>query len=171
MNYQYVKDSDVSDELDRQLRALLSCCFVQGNDAQIFSRQRYYNEVPRHRYMLWDEDELAAHIAVHEKEVLIDGVSTPICGIAEVCVHPDYRKQGLVKQLLEQIHIDRSKHCDAFSLLFGEEEIYGSSGYQCVSNLKALQHSKEWNISGHAMVYPLNREWPAEDLLLVGIPF
>ena len=157
MKFQYVTDSNVSEALDLKLRILLSICFVQSQDAEIFSKQRYYNEMPQHRYMLWERDELVAHIAVHEKEVLINGKPSAICGIAEVCVHPAHRNQGLVKHLLEKVQLDRINQGDVFSVLFGDEEVYGSSGYRCVDNLKALSPSQEWLITGHTMVLSLNK--------------
>ena len=171
MRFQYIKDMDVSKELDLKLRVLLSTCFVKGQDAEIFNKQRYYNEMPQHRYMFWFNDELVAHVAVHEKEILMSGKLTPICGIAEVCVHPKHRNQGLVKNLLEKVHLDRRKQGDAFSVLFGDEEVYGSSGYKCVDNLKALNLSKHWTVTGHTLVFPLNQIWPISEVKLVGIPF
>ena len=171
MDFQYIKEADVSEELDQKLRNLLSYCFVNGNDAEVFRRQRYYNEKPQHRYMLWNENDLIAHVAVHEKQVLIDDVFYPICGIAEVCVHPNYRKKGAIKTILKRVHQARIEHGDAFSILFGDEEIYSSSGYRCVNNLKALNLSKEWAVTGHTMIHYLNRNWPDSEVKLVGIPF
>ncbi|MGX9415843.1 GNAT family N-acetyltransferase [Vibrio sp. WJH972] len=171
MIYQHINDSDVSETLDQQLRELLSLCFVSGNDEEIFKKQRYYNDMPQHRYMLWQGDELAAHIAVHEKQVIIDEQPSAICGIAEVCVHPKYRKLGLVKRLLKEVHLDRTQRGDAFSILFGDEEVYGSSGYQCIHNLKALNPNQEWTVTGHTMVLSLNKQWPSIEVKLVGIPF
>lgn len=171
MNIQYIKDTDVSEELDQKLRNLLSTCFIKGQDSKVFRRQRYYNEMPQHRYMLWDHDDLIAHVAVHDKEVLMEKKSYPISGIAEVCVHPNYRKKGVVKTILEKVHQDRMEYGDAFSILFGDEEVYFSSGYRCVNNLKALNPSKEWNVTGHTMAHSLNTKWPDGEVKLVGIPF
>ena len=171
MKFQYIKDSDVSDSLDLKLRHLLSHCFVQNNDSEIFSQQRYYNDMPQHRYILWAGDQLAAHIAVHDKQVQINEIAVPICGIAEVCVTAEYRKQGLVKNLLDKIHLDRLAQGDAFSVLFGDVEVYGSSGYKSVNNLKALNTDCVWTVTGHTMVRPLNQHWPVSEVKLVGIPF
>ncbi|MGF1727642.1 GNAT family N-acetyltransferase [Photobacterium nomapromontoriensis] len=171
MHFQYIKDTDVSEALDRQIRRLLSTCFVKGDDAEIFSRQRYYNEMPQHRYMLWENNDLVAHIAVHDKQVFVNGSSQPICGIAEVCVHPEHRGKGAVKQLLGKIHHARIANGDAFSILFGDEEVYASSGYHCINNLKALNLSKEWLVTGHTMVHSLNKKWPDTEVKLVGVPF
>ena len=104
-------------------------------------------------------------------EVLINGKPSAICGIAEVCVHPAHRNQGLVKHLLEKVQLDRINQGDVFSVLFGDEEVYGSSGYRCVDNLKALSPSQEWLITGHTMVLSLNKKWPTSEVNLVGIPF
>ena len=171
MNIQYIKDSDVTPVLDKNIRTLLSRCFVKNQDAEIFSRQRFYNEMPAHRYLLWDKEQLIAHIAVHDKSLLVDGVEHAISGIAEVCVEANYRKQGLVKTLLTHIHQDRMLYGDAYSVLFGDSEVYASSGYDLVSNLKALNRSKTWCVTRHTMVHCLNKSWPSDCVKLIGIPF
>lgn len=172
MRYQSIKDSDVSSELDSKLRALLSHCFTNGNDAEIFRNRRYYNEQPQHRYMLWNDVDLVAHAAVHDKEVLVGGGNPmPICGVAEVCVHPDYRKRGLVRTLLHQVHSDRMSRGDAFSVLFGHTKVYESSGYKCVNNMKIKTTENKWDPISHVMVLSLNNEWPSHEVKLRGIPF
>mgnify|MGYP003625087740 CR=1 FL=1 len=171
MNIQYIKDSDVTAVLDKKIRTLLSGCFVKNQDAEIFSRQRFYNEMPAHRYILWDKEHLIAHIAVHDKNVLVDGIEYAISGIAEVCVEANYRKQGLVKTLLTHVHQDRMQYGDAYSILFGDTEIYASSGYRVVNNLKALNRNKAWSVTGHTMIHALNKSWPSDCVKLIGIPF
>ncbi|MGR5459731.1 MULTISPECIES: GNAT family N-acetyltransferase [Vibrio] len=99
MRFEYLLDDEVTQELDAKLRALLSTCFAKEQN-KIFPIQHYFNELPRHHYLLWDGNRLAAHIAVHEKQVMIDDQSFPICGIAEVCVDSGSCGQGLVKILL-----------------------------------------------------------------------
>ncbi|MGF1694437.1 GNAT family N-acetyltransferase [Vibrio lamellibrachiae] len=171
MIYQYIEDHKVTEELDQKLRSLLSASFVNGQDSEVFSRQRFYNEPPQHRYMIWNEEELVAHVAVHDKQVLINDEAHSICGIAEVCVHSDYRKQGLVKRLLDNIHQDRTERGDAFSVLFGDVEVYGSSGYECKSNITVFNPEKEWVAAGKVMAYALNQSWPEGEVKLIGIPF
>lgn len=171
MNIQYLRDADVTDALDQKIRDLLSSCFVQNQDAEIFKRQRCYYEMPAHRYLLWQEDNLIGHIAVHDKSILVDGVEHSIGGIAEVCIAPQFRKQGFVKAILNKIHQDRISYGDAYAVLFGDTEVYASSGYHLVNNLKALNHSKEWSVTSHAMVHALTKSWPTTSVKLIGIPF
>jgi GNAT superfamily N-acetyltransferase len=62
--------------------------------------------MPQHRWYITGDHEhhVIAHLAVHEKIITAAGKAIPIAGVAEVCVHPDYRKQGLAKALLEEAH-------------------------------------------------------------------
>ncbi|PMK04243.1 GNAT family N-acetyltransferase [Vibrio sp. 10N.261.55.A7] len=171
MDFEYIKDQDVSSDLDQKLRQLLSASFLNGNDPETFSRQRYYNECPQHRYLLWDNGNIAAHIAVHDKRIHIDDVEHTISGIAEVCVNREYRKQGLVKQLLERVLQDSKARGDAFSILFGEAKIYGSSGYVTMTNLQMLTPEEQWVSVDKVMVCELHQPWPKSNVQLVGKAF
>jgi predicted acetyltransferase len=170
MRFEYLLDDEVTQELDAKLRALLSTCFTKEQD-KIFQTQRYFNEMPRHRYLLWDGDRLAAHVAVHEKHVMIDDQSFPICGIAEVCVDPGSRGLGLVKILLEAVHKDALERGDAFSVLFGLTSVYQSSGYQPINNLKMEVTANHWVSTDETMVCSLKIIWPQQTVHLVGYPF
>ncbi|WP_117233126.1 GNAT family N-acetyltransferase [Vibrio maerlii] len=167
----YLEDHQVDESLDSELRGLLSTCFVNGDAAEVFRCQRFFKDKPQHRYMRWHQGQLIAHVAVHEKQVLIDGVSKPICGIAEVCVAEDYRGKGLVKELLAEIHQQRAEAGDEFSVLFGDTEVYSSSGYQGVGNMSCSFDGESWVKVDHVMVKSLNQEWPNQPVKLIGIPF
>ncbi|WP_045496533.1 GNAT family N-acetyltransferase [Vibrio hyugaensis] len=170
MRFEYLLDDDVTQELDAKLRRLLSICFTKEQD-QLFQTQRYFKEIPRHRYLIWDGERLAAHIAVHEKQVMIDDQFFPISGIAEVCVQPEYRGKGLVKILLKAIHQDALERGDAFSVLFGRTHIYKSSGYLPTDNLKMEVKPSKWISTEDTMVLSLNIIWPQQVVHLVGYPF
>ncbi len=170
MRFEYLLDDEVTQELDAKLRALLSTCFTKEQD-KIFQTQRYFNEIPRHRYLIWDGDKLAAHVAVHEKQVMIDDQSFPISGIAEVCVDPGSRGLGLVKILLEAVHQDALERGDAFSVLFGRTPVYRSSGYTPINNLKIKAAPNHWVSTDDTMVCSLKIIWPQQTVHLVGYPF
>ncbi|UGA55966.1 GNAT family N-acetyltransferase [Vibrio sp. VB16] len=168
MNIQYIADKDVTPVIDAQLRYILSTCFAE--DAAIFSQQRFFNEMPPHRYFVLDNSEnIVAHIAVHEKNVIIDDVELPVAGIAEVCVLPRYRKQGLVHNMLDHIHKQLEKKGIHFSILFGDYCIYNSNGYQDVTNLIIFLDG-QWK-PVKAMACGITSHWPKEPVKLEGAPF
>ena len=52
-----------------------------------------------------------------------------IGGVADVCVHPQYRGRGFVHQMLKVVHEWLSSHDFSFALLFGDPRVYASSGH------------------------------------------
>ncbi|MDB1123592.1 GNAT family N-acetyltransferase [Vibrio algarum] len=137
---------------------------------KIFSQQRFFKEKPKHRfYMIDDADNIVAHVAVHEKQVTVENKDYSIAGIAEVCVLPTHRKQGLVNKILSRIHQQLTDNKTDFSILFGDHCIYNSSGYQDVANL-TMYFDGQWK-TVKAMARSINTEWPTEEVRLTGLPF
>ncbi|GMQ48183.1 GNAT family N-acetyltransferase [Vibrio sp. 10N] len=174
MKIHYIEDSAVTNELDQALITILSSCFTKPSDSR-FKTQRFYNEMPQHRWYITGEHEhhIIAHLAVHEKTLSIGGESVPIAGVAEVCVHPDYRKRGLTKALLEEAHQWMQLQPFYYSVLFGRDEVYGSSGYTRITNLSLLPDeplAQPTPVS--VMIKELNQHrWPKQPVLLPGLTF
>jgi len=139
----YIKDQKVTRELDLKLRDSLFKCFPRR---EIFKHQRYYKEMPQHRWYLEDKNKIIAHVAVHEKKILNDQKLIKIGGVAEVFVLPEYRKMGLAKGLLEKAHQWMESNKIPFSMLFGKPKIYKSSGYFVIENeIRYFDfHEKKW---------------------------
>jgi GNAT superfamily N-acetyltransferase len=165
-------DARVDPALDTELRDLFVTCFPK--DEPLFSKHRHYREPPAHRWMIRDASgRLMAHACIHDKTLGSPAGDLHIGGVAEVCVHPDYRGQGLVRLLMPRIQkwlTDR--HFD-FSILFGRTEVYASSGYKNVDNpLRQLDPATgQWIVQpvANAMILPLGlRPWPPGEIDLRG---
>ncbi len=168
---EYLPDYYVTYNLDRELRSLLTTCFTKPQDV-VFRDRRYFREPYPHRWVMRDENySIVAHIGVHEKQVESKGLSYRIGGIAEVCVHPDYRGKGYVRMMLKCIHVWLSEHGFAFAVLFGDTLVYRSSGYVQVTNLFLGGSQEGWKkING--MIRDLSgTPWPSEDVYLSGPGF
>lgn len=160
----YLHDIQVDDALDAELRALLSICF--GNE---FAHKRYCYEMPPHRWLVWDEGALAAHVAVHEKVLKSGGEVLPFLGVAEVCVAPSYRGRGLVRALMKEVETHFSGF--PFAVLLGDPGVYGSSGYHSVGNVH-FPYEKTGQPNSDGMVKALgSRAWPAGEVTIEGPPF
>ncbi len=172
---EYVREPAVSEELDRELRELISSAFFEPHNA-FFQERRYAQEMPRHRFLVRSaEGRLVAHLAVHEKVISVAGADVAIGGMAEVCVHESARGRGYVRLLLEQAHRELLESDIGFAFLFGDANIYGSSGYRHVLSpirrLNHLTHDYETSVRQDALVKPLAAaEWPEGPIDLRG-PF
>jgi len=168
----YISDDDVDDALDRELRDLLMTCFTKPVDVAVFRQRRYCQEPVPHRWFISDEHgSIVAHIGVHEKTVEAGGQIYRIGGIAEVCVHPDYRRRGYVRMMLVRIHEWLGQGEFTFSVLFGRPEVYGSSGYVQVGNLIHGGAKEGWK-QATAMVKEISATpWPPGKVYLPGPMF
>lgn len=172
MNVEYIRDSDVDADIDRRLRDLLSICFTKPDD-EVFRERRYFKEPPAHRWFIRDEEErVIAHVALHEKVVVSSNQDISVGGIAEVCVHPEFRGQGFVCKLLAKVHDWLRLKGYRFSLLFGDPRVYTSSEYVSVTNLFRGSKSDNGAIKWEpikAMVCQLSEaEWPSDGVYLQG---
>ena len=132
---EYLPDDRITDSLDHELRGLLTTCFTKPQDV-VFRDRRYFREPYPHRWVIRNENNaIVSHIGVHEKQVEAESRTFHIGGIAEVCVHPDYRGNGYVRMMLKCIHVWLFEHGFAFAVLFGHTLVYHSSGYVQVTNL------------------------------------
>ncbi len=132
---EYLPDREVDDVMDKALRFLLPKCFIKPQDV-VFHVRRYFRDPYPHRWIIRDKTGVpVAHAGVHEKCVIADDRVYRVGGVADVCVHPDFRKRGYVKKMLACIHVFLEQHEFDFALLFGSPSVYSSSGYRTVSNL------------------------------------
>ena len=72
---------------------------------------------------------------MHEKIIKSGGKEYRIGAIAEVCVHPRFRKRGFVKKTLAAIHEWLARGGFPFAVLFGDPKVYTSSGYLKANNV------------------------------------
>lgn len=169
-----ISDRLVDEKLDLELRKLLTICFTKAQDV-VFREHRHFKEPPYHRWMIRNDDELIAHITIHDKIIEADDRTFRIGGIAEVCVHPDHRGQGHVKTMLAEVHNWLEQQAFDFAMLFGNPDVYTSSGYAVINNVFNESADDGGNIV-RKRISPMIRltgsdGWPSGDILLPGMTF
>lgn len=132
---EYLPDREVDAATDRVLRELLTVCFTKPQDV-VFRDRRYFVDPYPHRWIVRNSGErIVAHVGGHEKSILAGGRVYRVGGIGDVCVHPEFRGRGYVREMLSAAHAFMARQGFDFALLFGRPEVYGSSGYRPVENL------------------------------------
>jgi hypothetical protein len=169
----YLKDSDVDKSMNDKLISILAECFPEQ---PIFAKQRFYKEMPEFRWFIEENEEIIAHVALHIKSIMVGDKIVVIGEIAEVCVRPLFRKNGLAKKIMSVVHEWLVQHKYRYVMLFGYGNIYSSSGYFNIENeiryidYKNGQARIEKNID--AMVKLLSSEsWPEGLVDLKGFTF
>jgi predicted acetyltransferase len=172
---EYLPDANVDATSDAEIRGLLTTCFTKPEDV-VFRDRRYFREPYPHRWVIRDKQgDIIAHIGVHDKSVEADGRAFRIGGIAEVCVHPEFRGRDFVKAMLACVHDWLIRHEFDFAVLLGDPRIYSSSGYVQVNNLvqdDEITTGEKCTSPSPAMVRVLSETpWPDGPVYLPGPKF
>lgn len=163
----------VDRDLDAQLRNLLMLCFPHE---PLFRTRRFFRERPTQRWFIRNGEGMAAHLCIHRKVIKCAAGSMLIGGVAEVCVHPEFRGRGLVREILNEAHGWMRGYQYEFGMLFGNTNVYASSGYMPILNsIRHYDMSEQcWKVETfeHAMFRPLGqRKWPDGEIGLGGPTF
>ena len=173
---EYLNDAGIEPGTDHQIRDLLTTCFTKEED-EVFRHRRYFIEPYPHRWVIRGPDgRMRAHVGVHDKPLKVGTQSLRFGGIAEVCVHPDHRGRGYVKSMLAVIHSWLGANGFAFAILFGDPQVYESSGYRVVDNIRMSDDPAQPEGPRHAvtaMIRPLTTDlhWPDETVFIPGPTF
>jgi len=168
-----IADTCVDEQLDLQIRQLLTASFAYE---PVFRLRRYCQEPPMQRWIARGTSGLLGHICIHRKVISSDSGELLIAGVGEVCVAPETRGNGLMKEMFIATHEWAARNNYQFSMLFGQAILYRSSGYQLIDNEIRFMDGKDrqWNTKrfDNAMVKSLSSmKWPTGQIDLRGPTF
>lgn len=172
----YLPDETIDAATDAQLRRVLRACYREPRH-EVFERQRYFNQPYPHRWIVRDQaGTIVAQLGIHERTFDCDGVSYRFGGVGDVCVHPDHRGNGYVRDMIAAAHDFLRQRDYPFGMLFGNPQVYGSSGYRRADNV-LCNMAMESNTPGEwRPVHPLICEladtpWPTGTIHMPGPTF
>jgi predicted N-acetyltransferase YhbS len=96
-----------------------------------------YYQPEQTRVMVLD-GQLVASVTNYTRDVFADGRLAKVSCIGSVCTHPDFRRRGLVRQVLAESIAWMEQAGYNWSFLFGKEEVYGGSGWTIVTALEMV---------------------------------
>jgi predicted N-acetyltransferase YhbS len=96
-----------------------------------------YYEPPQTRVMFRD-GRMVAGVTCYTREVYADGRQAKVGCIGSVCTHPDFRRQGLVREILAEAVTWMEQSSYHWSSLYGREEVYGGSGWSVMTSLELI---------------------------------
>jgi len=180
MTYQFTTEYQITKEISHQINLLLKHSF--GND--FYKGRDYFKQIPHHRLLLWEEEELVAHLGVDHRVMSLDGNPVYTFGIIDFCVHESCRGKGLGKNILEYIEKiarESSHKVDFLFLVTDTPAYYAKLGYSAVQHeiiwLKIDQHQslglgKEKIDDVSFMIKVISgKPWEAEQLDMLGYMF
>lgn len=130
MKVQRLEEFQISETEQKAIRRLLESSFSEYPGDRIYLKQ-----LPDFRYLVWDKDEIIAHMAVEHRMINNSGDPCRIFGIVDLCVAEPYQHQKYATQLLQQLEELGEQHQVDFVVLTAKEhQLYQNNGYQLVEN-------------------------------------
>jgi predicted N-acetyltransferase YhbS len=136
MQPQIIDESQVTPELDAEIRQALCVCFPA--DAEVFSQTRqWHGSGPAYSALICDGGRVIAHVGVVDRVVAFGDVKARAAGIQNVFVRPEFRGQGLsdaVMRAAQSEAVRRGFDCGLLFCIPKLEAVYARTGWQTISN-------------------------------------
>ena len=142
LDFQVVREQDMSAEMDQRIRDALCVSFVK--DAAYFSQKRgWKGSFPHWSVVGLDAGGFpAVHAGIIERDILVDGSELRILGVQNVYVLPEFRGKGLVAPLMQLVVDEGRRRAIATGLLFCKpvvEKVYIRLGWKRLEVQKSLR--------------------------------
>lgn len=130
MNVQRLEEFQISKTIQKAIRRLMVRCFGDYPGNRIYLKQ-----LPDFRYLVWETDQLIAHMAVEHRMVSNNGTPFRIFGIADLCVAAEFQHQKHASHLLQLLEkLGQQNGVDFIVLNATEHQLYQNNGYDLVEN-------------------------------------
>jgi len=131
MKLERIEEFKIGAAAHRAIWALLQQAFPGYPDERSFFKQ-----LPDFRYLLWNGDELAAHMAVEHRLINNADQLLYIFGVVDLCVAQPYQHRKIATKLLDQLTTLGKEHRIDFILLQAKNaKLYESNGFLPQENL------------------------------------
>ncbi|MBN1127155.1 MAG: GNAT family N-acetyltransferase [Sedimentisphaerales bacterium] len=136
MNIRVLDEQAVTPEMDEAIRNTLTVCFPHNQD--LFSKTRQWRgNIPLFSVVACDGNCIAAHVAVVDRTIRVGNVLLQVAGVGNVCARPEYRKTGLIDQVLALTVDEARQRKFPVGLLFCRDyvrAVYERNGWKILPN-------------------------------------
>lgn len=152
----------VSESLEEDITKLLKQAFYDFP----YPDRSYYKQRPNYRLVYKKENQLIAYMGLDLRSMTIDEEVYQVLGIIDLCVHENFRGQGIASHMLDYVTDNaKSHHVDIILLFADNKNLYEQNGfksYPCKCQLLMLDEHKTYGVKTdfyeELMIKPINKE-------------
>lgn len=130
---------------------------IQASTLADFSNRGLWNKDYR-PYTFFDGDRAVSNVSAFPLEMLIDGEIRSCFGIQSVMTDPDYRKNGLMKELFQKMLDDLENKFEGAFLFTSSPELYTPFGFKVMKQhyfKKTIEHQTGYKPASILKMKPL----------------
>ena len=93
-----LEEYKISKEEHQEIHKLLKRSFTEYPEGK-----SYFKQVPGFRYLIYHHKKMIGHMAVEYRMINIANENTPVFGVSDLCVCPEYQSQNIASTLLQKL--------------------------------------------------------------------
>lgn len=131
MKLEFINEFQISKPLSREINRLLSKCFPDVT----YAKRDYFKQLPHYRILARNKEQLIRQVAIDFRVMNLNGFPINVMGVVDLCVHPEFQRQGIAKELmgaLEKLGRDHSDKVDCLLLVTDNPIFYEKIGFKKV---------------------------------------
>lgn len=114
----------------------------------------YY--VPEQTRVMVLDGQLVASVSCYQRMMYCGGVLAKVGAIGSVATHPEHRRRGYVREVLREARQWMRDNGFDFSFLFGKYEVYGGSGWECLTAFDTIAETRPPQLPSGLTVRPVH---------------
>ncbi|MFA6716248.1 MAG: GNAT family N-acetyltransferase [Victivallaceae bacterium] len=141
MNLEIINETEITPELDLEIKKTLCRCFPV--DAEIFFRSRaWHGSTPAWSVIMIDNNRITGHAGIVDRIVKVGEAFVRVAGIQNVFVLPEYRGLGLCEKVMDAAMKEAEKRNFDAGLLYCVpklEKVYAKCGWRLLPERKIIR--------------------------------
>ncbi|MEM7758645.1 MAG: GNAT family N-acetyltransferase [Cyanobacteria bacterium P01_A01_bin.40] len=139
-------EHDIGTNAHSQITKLRNICFPNSK-----KNRSYYKQLPHFRYLAYDNEQLIGQMGVDHRVISVGDSIFSIFGVIDLCVIPNYQRQGIATQLLNILtKLAEEKSIDFLLLVADNDKLYAKNGFKYVSSYCSFLRIHEYQNYGVA---------------------
>ena len=124
-----IHEYEISEDTHSEITRLWNVCF----DEEELDRS-YFKQLPHIRFLAYENNQLIGHLGVDYRVFSVNGKPIPVFGVIDLCVLPNYQKQGVASALLTSLESLADIHLINHILLIARDNrLYSKHGYSYIN--------------------------------------
>jgi len=120
----------ITQQQHSDIQNLLQICF-----SSYPTDRSYFNQLPAFRFLVYNKKTLVGHLAVVHRVIKFGDKIATIFGVADLCVHPEFRDKDIASELLQELeNLGKNHGIDLIVLIAKENKFYKKNGFKIYSN-------------------------------------
>lgn len=129
LKLEFINEFQIDNTTSKKLNRLLKKCFADTD----YEDRDYFKQLPHYRILAKEGKEIIGQVGIDFRAMNLNGKLVNVFGVIDLCVDPEFQRQGIGKALMLEFEKIASNNTDKIDFLFlvtDSPEFYEGLGYK-----------------------------------------